>query len=221
MALFTSLPGTPAIPQFAEVVISSPLPNSNGGTTPVINILHLRSSTPTTAATIANLTTAVKTALNTALPAAWNVENTSPTIKARFMDDPTFGFGASQNMTAGAVAGDRLPTFNAVTIQLKTGFRGRNYRGSKHFAPLSEGDTTLDNLVGAAITRWQAVRDALAAMTAVTVTGGSTWKLIVLSTSLSDLTANPCLFTGADVTSCVLNETVGTMRHRKEKPAPV
>jgi len=135
----------------------------------------------------------------------------------RYMDDPTTVEDNGTAPTDGAIAGDRLPTFNAVTIQLIGDGRGRSFRGSKHFGPVAESDTILDNLDTVPLGRWDAIRVAIDGGLQFFDAAGNTWQLIILSRTLSDLTANPSVFTGCHVAASKTNRIVGTMDRRKEK----
>ncbi len=46
---------------------------------------------------------------------------------------------------------------------------------------------------------------------------GDKWRLCVLSPTMSNLIANPSVFSGALATTATLNVVLGTMRRRKEK----
>jgi len=123
--------------------------------------------------------------------------------------------------SAGTRTGDRLPLFNAACIQCRSDARGRSYRGSKHFAPVSESDTTDDTLTGAGLTNWQTLAAALDP-SALFLTGlnGSVWQFVILSPTLSNLTANPSIFTFSTVIAnggTILNAKVGTMKRRKSR----
>lgn len=217
---FKNVTGTPATPQFAEIVNTILMPTSNGAVRPCVNVYHFRQFTdPLLQTTKAQLMAAFKTALNASLAAALNTTAVAATSKCKFLDDPDDGYEDGANWSVGAVTGDRLPLFNSAVVQLKTGNSGRNWRGSKHFVPISESDTTLDELVGAAITRWTAVKTALEACNFIVPADASNWGLIVLSETLSDRSVNPSIFTGAYMTTCSLNLKIGTMKRRKERTA--
>jgi len=217
---FINTVGTPAAPQFAEYKLIEAVVDANGLSTIVVNVLHFKNTTPGVVCTESALMIAIKNALNTSLSAALSVASTGKKSELRFMDSPTFAFVVGSTYTAGAVTGDRLPMFNAVTHRLTTGVRGRSYKGSKHWAPIAESQTTLDDLNGGATTLWNAVATALASMGTAGLypSGGSVWQLIVLSNLLSNLVSDPCVFTGALVSGVTTNPTIGTMLRRKEKP---
>ena len=221
MGVFSNISGIPATPLFVEIVNTWSMSTSNGSAKPVVNVYHYRQIGGPVAVSITAILSAFRTAMDTALKSALSVEAPAASLKGRFMDDPTTGFTFGSAMSAGTVTGDRMPLYGTVTCQLKTAGRGRSYRGSKHYAPIAESSTTLDNLNAGGQTLWDAVAAALQATVTLSVSGGSTWRLIVLSPTLSKLDRNPAIFSGADVTTVTANSTLGTMRHRKEKPVIV
>ena len=219
MGAIRNVSGIPATPIFAEVILQAAVPLANGGTRPFLNVFHFRQISVVPAlGVLADLKTSVNGALEAALEDALSIQYQNGKFKARWMDDPTFAYDTPNKDIDGTVTGDRATAFNAVTIQMRSDARGRNFRGSKHFGPIAESQTTLDDLNAGAITKWQAVADAIASMVG-TVSGGNatSWTPIILSPTLSDLEASPCVFTFADLTDCVLNNTVGTMRRRRER----
>jgi len=217
MPRYTDVVGTPATPQFAETKLVYPCPFSSGSTYPVTCIFHFRRIGDWVATTKDDITNAVFAALDSALIAMISSSSGVPLFSTRFMDDPTDAFGTEVEGNVGGVTGDRLPLFNALYIQLRSDVRGRSYNGSKHFAPLGEADTTLDQLTGGAATRAAALADAINDLRALEPVTDSNWKLTIISPTLSNLAADPAVFTGADVTLAIASPVVGTMRRRKEK----
>jgi hypothetical protein len=116
----------------------------------------------------------------------------------------------------GGITGDSMTTVNSLYVLLRTGIRGKNYRGSKHFFPLSESDTTVgsdDILNAAAITRWNAVLTAWNG--GFTDAGGNVWLPCVFSKSLSQVRTNPTVVVYNVVTQFLLNERIGIMKKRR------
>jgi len=215
---FQNIAGTPATPCFCEFVFRGHSVEAGGGARKFINILHFTRVAGPGTGTEAQFLTAVDGALATSLSAALSDLYVADDTVTRFMDDPTRMGVVGGNSLVGARGGDRLPDFNAVVTRKITAGRGRSYRGSNHWGPIAESDTDLDKLVAGAQGRWDDVATNLAAIGTGSITVGSdTWKLIVLSPTLSDLISNPSLFTGAIVTNSIANSIVGTMRRRKEK----
>jgi hypothetical protein len=154
---------------------------------------------------------------------ALNNRYTNVSIDSRWMD--TYEDQWQAQVTAGgvgAVAGDSLPLEDCVTIRKNTGIRGKSYKGSWHFAPASESDTTKDELNAGGIATWvTALRPTLAANISDNL---STFGPVLLSQS-SKLGVNlelpyPLNIVGADLVGPLpVNLTIGDMKKRKERPS--
>jgi hypothetical protein len=218
MPVFTNMVGTPMAPLFCEVIYASNIALSGGGSKEVLNVYHLRRLGGTGGGTADSVGQALMGILQGSLNSALSVAYIAGVRKCRFMDDPTSAQTVQAESTIGTVTGDRLPLFNSVCLRLKTDGRGRNYRGSKHWAPIAESQTLLDKLTAGGQTLWDAVATAHVAAIGVVIDNvGAYWTPIVLSTTLSQLTLNPAIFTGADITAVTANSIIGTMRRRKER----
>ena len=213
--------GSATEPKFIQIKTVYPVTFSNGRVYPVTNLYHFRRAPGTWhAVTLSQLNTAFIGNFDASLSAALQNDAGAGSIQSKFLDLPTNDYGPAGVMTQGQVSGDRLPLYNTAVCQLKTGVRGRNYKGSKHYAPVAESSTTEDNLTGAGLALWQDVRQSLEDVSDpgfMNDAAGNHWYLTVISTTLSDLVSSPCLFTGADVTEVLLNVRIGTMKKRKEK----
>jgi hypothetical protein len=100
-------------------------------------------------------------------------------------------------------------------FQLRSAVRGKFGRGFKHFGGSSEVDTLGDVLVGAGLTRWQALIVPLAA-TMLDI-DGNVWTPFIKASYLTNYKTNPTVVRGVNVTSSLLNLEVATMRKRKSK----
>lgn len=167
--------------------------------------------------------TPTKAAINTAFAAGpmadllpcLSVSYIADFVDIRFLDDPLDPFQTFTSALVGGVAGDSLPSVNNVTVQMKTGLRGRSFRGSKHFGPIAETDTTLDKLIAGAITRW--ITFMATWLAGFTDGGGFVWKPLVVSQKLSTFNPTTATVVGNVVTSFQLNTILGIMRKRKER----
>ena len=92
--------------------------------------------------------------------------------------------------------------------------RGREFRGSKHFGPISDADQTGDEITPGKVAAWQAFAAVLAAPFS-SITG--TYQPVVVSRKLSQYQKDPTTIVGSDVNGVSVNLTLGTMRRRKEK----
>jgi len=223
VALFRNFLGDIANPFFAEVIIRGNATATGGTVKPILNVFHFRrltNSSPADFVTfLSNFTTLFQGPLLACLNERYNMEQT----ECRPMDDPAAATVVQPISEPGALgnAASAYDLLSAVVYQMKTGFRGRSFKGSKHFSGLDESQVTGDELTAAAVTAtWDALTAAFtAAIAGISDGAGNTFYPIILSPTLSSLgpTDIPGVFTGADVSSVLLNLTVGSMRRRKEK----
>jgi len=219
---FQLTPGTPLTPQFAELVIRGHSLEPDGGSKPIVNIYHFVRISGPGSGTETELHTAIMALLASVLATALSEKYLPDDNSVRFMDDPINLGTFITNPVTGIVTGDRATNFVAAVIRKKTWARGRSYMGSNHYGPIGESETTLDNLSTAGITAFDDLRAALELFgtSSITTADGSAWKLMVLSTTLSNLTASPILVTGSVVKECILNRRLGTMKRRKDRTGP-
>lgn len=218
---FRNLAGNPASPMFARVTLKGHTVETDGTSRPTWNVFDFRrrgtGGMPNDSALMVEYLAQIVAACS----AAFSDKYIADTIEQKFLDDPAFLPVSLPNDIVGAVTGDRMPSGNGcVTFRLKCNAAGRAFRGSKHFSPVAESQTTLDVLNAGAITLWNAVGAALLASPIDDLTGND-WDLIVLSADQSDLTVSPAIFTGAYVVTDPLNLRIGTMRRRRQRASPI
>lgn len=220
MSVFRDVVGVPANPNFARVVMRGQLATTGGEVKKCYNVFDFRRVVGSVAPVKANIDTIFWTTIAGVLAPATVSRYTVPDRTWRFLDDPSDAEVAfnSAPLAGEQDEGDGYASDSAVYYLFKTGARGRSFKGSKHFGGLCEDDTVNDQLNASGITLWGAVKTNLTTM-AVTglVEGSNTWRLVVVSTLLSDLEAYPAIITGADVTEVQMNLTIGTMGHRRQK----
>ena len=127
--------------------------------------------------------------------------------------DPPVPFA---HVPVGGVAGDGLSTLLAVYMLFRSNYRGKSFRGAKHFGPMSEADSTAlgdDVLNAAAIARFNTISAALAAP--LVDADGNNWVLTILSRALSSIDTNPTVVTTTDVSVILLNTRLGRMKRRQ------
>lgn len=197
----------------AEITVKGIAAAGGSNAKPTYNVFHFRRTTTASALSKANIATAWEASIGAAMEGALNIDYSATEITIRMIDDGDDMPSSQVVALAGTAAGERLPIHACVTMHLYTALRGQNYRGRKHFSPASEGDTTDDILVGAGLTAWQALRDAILA--GFTDSDGNVWVPVVVSASLSQLSVNPTTVIRNDVTSVVLNKNVGSINRRK------
>jgi hypothetical protein len=201
-----------------EVIVNGTAAAAGSNSRPVAIVFHFRRTTLTTAVNPANLKTAFVTAIATPIAAALNIRFTGQNVSVRCINDATYAPIFFTFTTPGVITGDSMSTTLSAYILLRTGLRGKSYRGSKHLFPLSESDTTVagdDVLNAAALARMATI--AAAILAGFTDSDGNVWISTVLSKVLSKLTKNPTTVTANPVTQTAVAKRVGTMRHRKVK----
>lgn len=135
-------------------------------------------------------------------------------VTGRWLDQTTNPQSLSTLAAPGVKTGDRLPAYATVCFQLHTNVRGRSYRGSKHYGPIAEADTTADQLAAGVLPAWTNMKNNL--LQSFTI-GGQVLVPVVLSRTKSQLQKDPVTISAAAVTSVILNLTLGTLKKRKEK----
>lgn len=207
----------PTLISIAEINVTAVLASAGSNTKNVASVFHYRRTSTSSALSKTALNTAFVAGPFTAMLAALNARYGSAVAKIRWLDDALDAYQFFTLIGSGAIATDSLPSYNAVFMLMRTGVRGKSYKGSKHFPGVSEADTTGDVLTGSGLTRWQAVQAAVAA--SLTDGNGNVWNPTIVSRKLSQLTVNPTTVVANDVTSVVLDIDVGTMRRRKVQTA--
>jgi len=219
MRKFVNQVGSLTDPYFVQVVlvtdITTAAPDHVERCYNVFNFGRESNSIP--GASLADVRTKFWADLDTPLLAALSQDVTVVKTQSRWLDDPTSALEDTTLGSAGQEEDECYASDTAVYMQLMTGYRGRSFFGSKHFSGLAESQALSGYLNGAGITQWDAVRDVLQAWgtAGMTDADGITWKLCVISQSLSTLDASPAIFTGAEVNQVLLNERVGTMGTRR------
>jgi hypothetical protein len=207
------MPFVPVLGSIAELNMFGSLGALGSNVKNVVNVFHYRLALIVLPPTKTALETAFNAGVGVNFLAAANVRFVQSQTTVRWIDDATDAPQSFARAGVGAIATDPLPTLDSVSMLLRTGKRGRNYRGSKHFAAVNEVDTTGDVLTGAGLARWQTLQTSVFA---TIVDGlGNNWVPSVLSRSLSQLLVNPTTIIANDVTQVLLNKNIGTMRRRK------
>lgn len=218
MSKFTNEVGSLTNPKFVEVALVTDV--TVGAANTVIrtyNVFDFRRLTNSTAGSLANVRTKFWADLDGPLLAA--MADSCQVIKttSRWLDDPTSLEEETSLGAFGTVEEEVYASDTAAYMQLKSGYRGRSYNGAKHFVGPAETQILNGYLNGGGITLWDAVRDVLSGWgtAGFTDAGGDTWFLSIVSRLLSDLEASPAVFTGATVSSILLNNRIGTMGRRR------
>jgi len=137
----------------------------------------------------------------------------SVSIEVRNFDDPFDPYEVVPYSAPGGVNSEALPGFNAVSFQLRTEQRGRFARGRKHFGLVPENANDDGRLSAGALTSWQAVAANLMTSLSFAVGSGFTYKPVVWSKTMSDITSSIYVI---ELASVIVNPIIGTMKRRKE-----
>jgi hypothetical protein len=207
------MPFVPVLGSIASVNMTGVLAALGSSAKNVASIFHYRLSLIAAPPTKTALETAFQALVGAAFIAAANVRYTQQSTNVRWIDDATDPAQDFAEAGPGAIATDALPSDVSVAMLLRTGLRGRSFRGAKKFPAVNEIDTTGDVLTGAGLARWQALQAAV--FSNVTDALGNVWVPSVLSRNLSILDTNPTTVIANDVTQVLLNKNVGTMRKRR------
>lgn len=201
-----------------EIVVNGLIAAGGSGNTPTANIFHFRRTTVVNPVNKANIDAAFQAAIVVPLGAALNNRWLQTRNDVRFLNDANDAYVPFAHAVAGAVAGDSMDSIATAFILLKTGLRGKSYRGSKKLGPLSEADTTSPNediLNAAAIARMTTLMTALG--TPIVDANGNTWNLSVVSTKLSQVRLNPTVVSATDVATIALNKRISRLKKRQRK----
>lgn len=208
---------------YCQVVVFGESADEGGGATKSNNVYNFHRISGSGGATKSAINVAFQSAIQTKVLAALSADYGQLRNEIRFIDDALDAYVAFIQSHPGLVAGERLPDGNAVTIRMKTGTRGRWAKGSKHYGPIAEDDTDGDVLTAGSTVLFQALGAALVA--GFTDSGGNTWASTIVSIGSqfhsSQLANNPTTVVASDVSSYLLNVTLGTMRRRRPKTVAV
>lgn len=209
----------PAIPDTdittVEVAMKGTSVSDTGEAKTIINVYHFRRTNTTFALSKSQINTAFQAGIGAAVLAALNERYTQSENIIRWVDDALDPPQSFTQTGTGAITGESHPDFVTASLQLKTGLRGRHYRGAKRYAPISEADTKGDVLDASGITLITAIGTAILA--GFVDANGNNWEPVILSTTLSQLQTNPTTVVANDITSTRLNKSLGIMKRRKIK----
>lgn len=200
-----------------EIKVKGMIASGGGRAVPISSTFYFRRTTTPASINKSALFTAFKAAILVPLAAAQSSRYTTGETLIRCINDAQDAYQEFFPALTGAIGTDSYSSRNAVYMQLKSGFRGRPYNGSKHFGPLSEIDTTGDVLTGAGLARWQTVQAALLAgfNDAVPIS----WVPVVVSgPPISQMLVNPTTVNAWDIVEVTLNQAVGSMKKRNAGP---
>ena len=182
----------------------------------VANVYQFRRTLTGPAPSKTEINAAFQASIGAAVIAALNVDYAQTFNNIRFFDDALDPIVPFAEAGVGAIAGERAPDYVTATVRLKGNVRSRSGLGRKSYSPLTESDTTGDNLATAAKTRFDAVAAAIAA--GFTDASGNVWIPIIKSTiPPAQYKENPVNLIIYDVVSVSANLNLGVLTRRKIK----
>jgi len=161
-----------------------------------------------------NIFTAWNSSIFAGIASKLSVDYVAVQTTIRFIDDASDAPTNCGPQNNGAAAVGHLDLATAVVFYLKTNLRGKEYRGFKHYGPITPLDGSGDELSVAGYANWNPLTSN---HTNSFSNGGWTWVPVILSRKLSTLITNPTTVVATPITSARCNKTLGTMRHRREK----
>lgn len=199
-----------------EITTRATVAAGGSGARPVDFVTHWRRAATVNPFSKSQCDTAYQAAIAVPLFAALNLTCTQQYNQIRVVNDAQDAFVGFSHAVVGSITGDRMSVVNAAFLLLKTGFRGRSYKGSKHLGPMSESDSTTgtDDVWNAGcLARLATI--AAAILAGFTDAGPNVYIPSVFSRSLSQYQANPTTIVATDVSSVLVNKRIGTMIGRR------
>lgn len=203
----------------AEVIMHGLITSGGAGSINTQFVFHYKRGSTAPALTKAALDTIFQSGVAVSICAALNARWTQTINTIRWLDDPLDVAVPFTHAVVGSIAGDSLSSHLAGYILMRTGLRGRSYRGSKHFGPFSESDVTTPNddiFNAGCLARLVTIQGNVGAT--LTDTNFNAWDPVVYSRKLSLPTLQPIASIVSNVVQTVLvNKRVGNMRRRQAK----
>jgi len=202
----------------AEIIVYGDIASGGSSTVRTVTTFHYRRNAVVVAANKAALDTIFQANIVVPMAALLNNRWTQSRNTVRFINDPLDVATVFPHAAVGAITGDSMPTAACAYLLLRTGFRGKNWRGFKRIGPMSESDATAafeDVFNAAAIARFTTLRTAM--ITPIVDASPNTWTLEVVSREESQLAEVPVNVESADVNEILLNKRVTESKRRQVK----
>lgn len=209
------MPTPPVTATVVQIAMKGLMAAAGSQSVKTVFLFHFRRSTGAGAPSKANIDAAFQAAIATPIAAALNNRWAATVDSLRFLNSALDGDVDFSSALIGLISGDSMPSDQAAYLLMRTGVRGKSYRGSKHLGPMSESDTTTtgDVFNAGALTRLSTI--AAAILAGFTDSDGNVWKPSVVSTSLSQLRTDPVTIIANDAAQVSVNHRVGSMNRRK------
>jgi len=203
--------------EVAEIQMRGIITGGGAGEVRTSFVFHFRRTANVIAPVKASINTAFQAIISAPIAAALNEDWEGTTNTVRYIDDALDAPAEFSNADVGAITGDRLSSALAAYLLMRTGVKGREYRGSKHLGPFSETDVThatgCDIFNAGAVTRLTTICTAI--LGGFTDSTGNIWVPVIVSRKLSQLQFDPTIVVRNDVIQILPNKRVGTETRRK------
>jgi len=205
----------------AEVQLNGTVSAAGGQVRHTLAIFRYRRGNGSPPVSKVNIAAAVAAKLKGPWLALLNEDYTLDSVGVRIMEDPSddWYLATGAGFTGpGLIAGDRLPPQDVAFLLLKTGFRGKHYRGAKFISPMSESDTTdatADLWNAACLARLNTL--AAAIDDSVIDADTNTWSPIVCQHSLIDDSVIPWIIPFAVITNVKVKQSISHLKTRANK----
>lgn len=196
-----------------QIISKGLIADGGSGVRPCLNVYNYRRPSGAPTLNKANVLTAFNTLIENKIENILHPDYTCDELTARMLEDNLDAETPKTVTWIGVRTGDRAPDFQCFTFQLKSALRGRSYRGSKHYSPISESDTDKDVVDAGIAADISALETALAA--GFTDSDGNTWSPVVVSWTLSSLSGDLWTISAAAITTVTANQQLGTVNSRK------
>lgn len=183
-------------------------------TKPVYNVWDFKRTSTGGSPSKTQAFTAFNTNIMTPLRAALSVSYVGDFRDVRWLDDPLDPFDTASLTTAGGVTGDSVPSLNNVFAKLGSGLRGQTNRGGKHFGPIAESSTLLDEINAGEITLFATFVTAFLA--GFTAADGFLYTPFIVSQKGSTFSPTKAIVVGVSCTSVTVNTILGRVTRRAQ-----
>lgn len=202
--------------QYIEIISYATLAAGGASTRPANNVWHYYRNNTTPPFSKAHVEAVFQTSVMADLLLCLSTAYGQTKTTVRCFDDALDAPVGFAETGVGALTTARSPDFEAATMRLNTGLRGKPFRGFKHFSGLVEASSLGDALTSGALTLFNGVCAAL--MTGLTDLDGNNWiPGIKTNKSPAQYKTNPTNVIFTPLTSATMNPLLTTMRRRRAK----
>lgn len=181
-----------------------------------VTTFHFRRTATALAVPKAAIDTAFQATIVTPILAALSLRYLQLFNTVRYLNDALDPPTQFVHANPGLVVGDSMPLQNYVYILMRSGVRGKSYRGHFDMGPVAESHTTTPNddvLNAAALVLYGAVVTAVSG--GFTDGTGNIWIPSIVSRKLSTLKTNPTTVIASDVAQIIINKRIGRLKRRE------